>query len=166
VSDADRRLARILAPDSPAAALHRLYGASGPAWMLGLEPGEPLMSVTTTTLLHGRPEITCGVVETPRSRRYYTLRWTSEQGRPAILEVLPITGAMGMRLPSLPGPPTGHAPAPRIKLDPVAAALWRAQVPGPGLALTLRCLAAWWRVAGEASLAEYDATALAAAVLH
>jgi len=166
VSAADRRLGRILAPDSPAAALHRLYGASGPAWVLGLEPGDSLVSVTTTTLLQGRPEITCGVVETPRSGRYYTLRWASEHGRPAILEVLPITGARGLRLPKLPGAQTGHAPEPRIELDPVAAALWRAQVPGPGLPLTLRCLAAWWRVAGKASLAGYEASALAAAVLH
>lgn len=41
-------------------------------------------------------------------------------------------------------------PPARIDLDPVAAALWRVELPLRGPHLLLRCLAAWWRIADQA----------------
>jgi hypothetical protein len=61
----------------------------------------------------------------------------------------------------------GGAPDPAVGLDPVAAALWRHEVPDAGLPLAIRCLSTWWRVQGlvdEDHAPAATAAAVAAAV--
>ena len=157
-----RRLRRLLAPGTPAAALHQLYGAPGPAWVIGCEPADG-RSITTTTVVDEFPPVTCGVVQTARSAHPYTLRWTQQTAAPAVIEVLAVSGAVGLRLPRLPAP---SVPPPLVQLDPVANALWAAPLPVGGPPLVIRCLTAWWRVADELSLSTHTAPTLAAAVTH
>ncbi len=157
-----RRLSRLLALATPAAALHQLYGAPGPAWVLGCEPAD-ILSITTTTLVDGFPPVTYGLVRTTRSAHPYTLRWTPQAAAPVVIEVLAVPGAVGLRLPR---PPASPLPPPLVQLDPVATALWAAPLPIAGPPLVLRCLAAWWRVAEELLLSAYTAPVLAAAVTH
>jgi hypothetical protein len=157
-----RRLRRLLAPGTPAATLHQLYGAPGPAWVIGCEPADG-RSITTTTVVDEFPPVTCGVVQTARSAHPYTLRWTQQTEAPAVIEVLAVSGAMGLRLPRLPAP---SVPPPLVQLDPVANGLWAAPLPVGGPPLVIRCLTAWWRVADELSLSTHTAPTLAAAVTH
>lgn len=55
-------------------------------------------------------------------------------------------------------------PPPRIALDPVATALWRVELPTRGPYLLLRCLAAWWRIAGRLDAPVSGDAAVAAAL--
>ena len=157
-----RRLRRLLAPGTPAATLHQLYGAPGPAWVIGCEPADG-RSITTTTVVDEFPPVTCGVVQTAHSAHPYTLRWTQQTAAPAVIEVLAVSGAMGLRLARLPAP---SVPPPLVQLDPVATTLWAAPLPVGGPPLVIRCLTAWWRVADELSRSTHTAPTLAAAVTH
>jgi hypothetical protein len=59
----------------------------------------------------------------------------------------------------------GGLPEPDSELDPVAVRLWRKALAEHGLPLTLRCLAAWWRIGdGPALLAAHRPSVLAAAI--
>lgn len=170
--DGNRRLRRLLAPDSPAAALHRLYGAGATMWVLGIPPGETPVAATATTVVHnGCSGSTSGVVETRRSALPYTLRWELAGGRPALTEVLAVPTVFELRLPWLNYPgsiPTWlrQPPTPQEPLDPVAQALWRALLPRGGLLLVARCLAAYWRVGQDAPLSFHSPPVLAAALAH
>jgi hypothetical protein len=86
--------------------------------------------------------------------------------------VLPFGTWVSARLPSarwLPGPASARLfeglPEPGCELDPVAIRLWRKVPPVHGLPLTLRCLAAWWRICeGPDSLGGQPPSVLAAAI--
>jgi hypothetical protein len=59
----------------------------------------------------------------------------------------------------------GRLPEPDTDLDPVAVRLWRKALASHGLPLTLRCLAAWWRIGdGPELLARHRPGVLAAAI--
>lgn len=173
VADGDRRVRRFLAADSPAAALHRLYGAAGPAYALGLLPGEQLVESSAASLIEDtRPGVTSGVVWTSVGTFAYSLRWLLEGGHPRVAEVLPTPGAVGLRLPwasfpdGLPPLLRADAPAPRIHLDPIADALWRVELPAAGLLVVARCLAAWWRIADHPEVDGVPPGVAAAALAH
>jgi hypothetical protein len=153
----DRRLARICAPDSPAAAVIRLYGPSGAAWAVGISPTEDLIAVAarTTTASSGVRHASNGYVDTAAGHRFpFLLRWQSPGGTGQIDEILPYDwpfepAHLG---PWVLGPGrTGvHAPPqPRIPLGPVGELLWRRVIPTFGLPGVLRCLAALWRLPDE-----------------
>jgi hypothetical protein len=156
-----RRLSRLVAPDSPAAALIRLYGAAGPAVAIGLGPNEQVRAVAAAGYPSERDEddqleSTGGEVDTGRGRYSYQLRWRCPAGSPLVEEVLPFGVRVGARLPSpryLFTPAASRLfldlPKPRCDLDQVSALLWARALPRHGLPIVLRCLAAWWRVAGN-----------------
>ena len=57
-------------------------------------------------------------------------------------------------------------PEPEADLDPVAVRLWRKVVPAHGLPLTLRCLAAWWRISDSPGLLAGHRPSVLAAAIH
>lgn len=171
----DRKLARLVVPDSPAAAALRVWGTFGPALVLGVPAGGRLDELDAATAAD--PDAPLQVTEGwLRSRLWhypYALRWEG-QGRPGaakVAEVVSGRGVSGARL-------SGHAvrswwrdpararplPAPRVELDPVAAALWRVELPARGPYLLMRCLAAWWRTEGVVGVAGAQEVAVAAAL--
>ena len=153
----DRRLARICAPDSPAAAAIRLYGPSGAAWAVGISPTEDLVAVTahTTTASSSARCASSGYVDTAAGHRFpFLLRWQTPGGTGQIDEILPydrpFEPAHLSRWVLGPGRTGVHAPPqPRIPLGPVGELLWRRVVPTFGLPGVLRCLAALWRLPDE-----------------
>ena len=168
-----RALRRLCAPDSPAAAAVRLHGMLGPATAIGMAPGERPESLTSITAASGVSDLagTCGILDTGRSRYNYVLRWQS--GTRLVAEILPFGTWVSARLPSprsLPGPASarmfGRLPEPGCDLDPVAIRLWRKVPPAHGLPLTLRCLAAWWRICDGPGFAGGPRPSVLAATIH
>lgn len=171
---AERTLSRLVAPGSPAEAAVRLWGAAGPALVVGIPAGvHPTDLDAVTAPEPGRAlQVTEGLLRTGRLRPYaYALRWEG-RGRPGsarVAEVLPRSAGPGARL-SGPGrrgsPAFGRVrlPASRVPLDPVATALWRVELTDRGPRLLLRCLAAWWRVQDQVEVTALGETAVAAAV--
>ncbi|HEY5987330.1 MAG TPA: hypothetical protein VIV12_13290, partial [Streptosporangiaceae bacterium] len=167
-----RALRRLCVPDSPAAAVLRLYGALGPPTAIGMAPGERPESLTSVTSAPRGSDLagTCGFLDAGQSRYNYLLRW--QPNTRLIVEVLPFGSWVSARLPSprwLFGASTarmfGGFPEPECDLDPVAIRLWRKVPPAHGLPLTLRCLAAWWRISdGPQLLAAHRPSVLASAI--
>jgi hypothetical protein len=167
-----RALRRLCTPDSPSAAAVRLYGMSGPAAAVGMAADERPQSLTSDTSASGDSNLagTRGFVDTGRARYDYLLRWDPDTRR--VAEVLPFRGWVSARLPSprwLFGSGSARMfdglPDPDCDLDPVAVRLWRKALPAHGLPLTLRCLAAWWRIGdGPELLAGRRPSVLAAAI--
>jgi len=169
----DPRLARICAPDSPAAAAIRLYGPAGAAWALGISPTEDLVAVAsrTTTASSGVRHASNGYVETAAGHRFpFLLRWQAAGGTAQIDEILPydwpFEPAHLSRWVRGPGRTGVHAPPqPWVPLGPVGELLWRRVIPTFGLPGVLRCLAALWRLPGEdVFLASHDPAAVAAGI--
>lgn len=160
-----RKLARLVAADSPLAALVRLYGSAGPAYGIGVPVGATPTSFTSRH--YDRPVAgsrggTAGTLETRHDSFPYLLLWSSDR---LLDEILPYSmpwhlgrAAFISRLPKV-------APPPRIDLDPVAALLLSGITVHHGLTFTARALAAWWRLPESAELlARFDPATLAAAL--
>lgn len=153
----DRRLGRMCAPDSPAAAAIRLYGPSGAAWAVGFSPTDNLVAVAvrTTSASSGERHASDGYVDTAAGHRYpFLLRWQAPEGSAQLDEILPYDRLFepAHLSPWVPGPGrTGvyAPPQPRVPLGPVGELLWRRVIPTFGLPGVLRCLAALWRLPGE-----------------
>jgi uncharacterized Zn finger protein (UPF0148 family) len=153
----DRRLARICAPDSPAAAAIRLYGPWGAAWAVGISPTEDPVAVAarTTTASSGVRHASHGYVDTAAGHRFpFLLRWQAPGGTGQIDEILPYDWPFEPAHLSPwvrgPGRTVVHAPPqPRVSLGPVGELLWRHVIPTFGLPGVLRCLAALWRLPDE-----------------
>jgi hypothetical protein len=169
----DRRLARLCAPDSPAAAAIRLYGPSGAAWAVGIPPAEDLVAIGSraTTASSGERHTSGGYVDTAAGHRFpFVLRWQALGGAAQIDEILPydrpIEPARLSPWVSGPGRIGVHAPPqPRIPLGPTGELLWRSVIPTFGLPGVLRSLAALWRLPSEdAILDSHGPAAVAAAI--
>ena len=167
----DRRLARICAPDSPAAAAIRLYGPSGAAWAVGLPPTEDPVAVAarTTTASSGVRHASNGYVDTAAGHRFpFLLRWQAAGSAGQIDEILPydwpFESAHLRRWVQGPGRAGVHAPPqPRVPLGPVGESLWRSVIPIFGLPAVLRCLAALWRLPDEGVFVDLHGPAAVAA---
>lgn len=166
----DRRLARICAPDSPAAAAIRLYGPSGAACAVGISPTEKLAAVAcATTASSGLRHASNGYVKTAAGHRFpFLLRWQASGGTGWVDEILPydwpFEPAHLSRWVPGPGRTSVHAPPqPRVPLGPVGELLWRRVTPPFGLPGVLRCLAALWRLPDEDVVLESHGPAAVAA---
>lgn len=168
-----RALRRLCAADSPAAAAVRLYGIQGPARAIGMAAGDRPESLTSITSVPHASELadTCGFLDVGRDRYNYLLRWQPYMR--LVAEVLPFGSWVSARLPSarwLPAPAAarmfGGLPEPDCDLDPVAVRLWRKVLPAHGLPLTLRCLAAWWRISDRPELPAGPRPGVLAAAIH
>ena len=166
----DRRLARLCAPDSPAAAAIRLYGPSGAAWAVGISPTERLAAVAgATTASSGLHQTSNGYVETAAGHRFpFLLRWQASGRTGLIDEILPydfpFEPAHLSQWVAGPGRAGVHAPPqPRFPLGPVGELLWRSVIPIFGLPAVLRCLAALWRLPDEDGVVDSHGPAAVAA---
>lgn len=156
--------------DSPLRALHRLYGPAGPLYALGIPIGQWPDKVTAGThpTEGSAPTMTIGVVGAGAVDYHYSLCWWLEADRPVIGEIAPTPHPLA--LPPARGETRAtaarlheHAPQPTADLDPVAAALWRAELGRTGLPFVVRCLAIWWRLESSSDPAK-PAAAVAAAI--
>lgn len=166
----DRRLLRLCATDSPAAAAIRLYGPSGAAWAVGISPTEKLAAVTRATTASSDLHHACnGYVETVVGHRFpFLLRWQTSGGTGWVDEILPydrpFEPARLGRWVLGPGRAAVYAPPqPRVPLGPAGELLWRRVVPTFGLPTVLRCLAALWRLPDEEAFLESHGPAAVAA---
>lgn len=167
-----RALRRLCTPDTPAAAVIRLFGADGPLVAVGLAADEGPQSLTSVSEVFGDGELagTGGYLSTSRADYTYLLRWHPQTR--LVSEVLPFGAWVSDRLPAavwMYGPGAQRMfrglPEPDAELDPVAARLWRKGLPVHGLPVTVRCLTAWWRIGdGPGLLDRYRPSVLAAAV--
>ncbi|MEX2290467.1 MAG: hypothetical protein WD794_09105 [Mycobacteriales bacterium] len=176
----DRKLARVVVPGSPAEAALRVWGSFGPALAVGVPATARLTELDAATRADpdAALQVTDGWLRSPQRHYPYSVRWEGASGRPGAVRVAEVVSGQlpgGARL-------SGHLvrswwreprsrplPASRIALDPVAAALWKVELPGRGPYLLLRCLAAWWRISdrvhvtgGESAVAAALARLLAA----
>ncbi|HUY49804.1 MAG TPA: hypothetical protein VMV92_29495 [Streptosporangiaceae bacterium] len=168
-----RALRRLCAPESPATAAIRLYGISGPTTAIGMAAGERPESLTSATWASDDSDLagTCGFLDAGRARYNYLLRWHPDTR--LVAEVLPFGSWVSARLPSprwLFGSVSARMfdglPEPDCDLDPVAVRLRRKVLPAHGLPLTLRCLAAWWRISGGPEFPAGRRPSVLAAAIH
>jgi hypothetical protein len=166
-----RALRRLCATGTPAAAALRLFGAAGPAVAVGLAAGEEPERLTSASEVYGELAGTGGHLSAGRGDYTYLLRW--EPQAKLVCEVLPFGSWVADRLPSprwLFTPAAarmfGGLPEPGTDLDPVAIRLWRKALAEHGLPLTLRCLAAWWRIGDSAALLAAHRPSVLAAAVH
>lgn len=174
VARGDRRVARLILPDSPAAAAVRVWGPQGPAFALGMPASEQANEVDVRSFVdpESTMQLTAGRLISDRTSYAYTLRWQGGAGHQPAGQVAEVIGgqtAGDARLSSYLVPPwwlepsrIATLPPLRIDLDPVAAALWRVELTRRGIPLLLRCLASWWRAAP--ALADLAVLPLAAAM--
>jgi hypothetical protein len=157
VADGQRWPRKKLAPHSPLSALHRLYGAVGPLYVLGLGPDAWPSEFTAGThpSQPGLPVLTTGALIVGSVRVPYGLTWWLEAGKPVLAEVTPGPSFGRVQVPD--------PPAPRLELDPVAAGLWNVELAVSGLPLVVRGLATWWRIEGSIS-ERHEPGAIAGAV--
>lgn len=165
VAHGERWPRKKVARNSPLSALYRLYGPEGPLRALGVPSGAWPAEATTVTYpsSSGAPMLTHGEIKVGRGVYPYSLYWWLEAGKPVLAEVLP------MPTPLLLAPngrsDTGlrdDSPRPLVPLDPVAAELWRVELPATGLPMTVRCLATWWRMEAAADPSQPPAAVAAA----
>ncbi|MEX2553675.1 MAG: hypothetical protein WD627_11825 [Actinomycetota bacterium] len=149
------------AAQSPLACLHRLYGASGALWAIGMAPGElpDYVYSTTAVPVSGEPEVTAGSVRSAASRWEYSfwLQWKMKDGVAVVNEVLPHPLECRRLYEStyLPPPVAGRLyrpPEPRVQLEAVESVIWQRGLPVFGLSVALRAMALGDRVAGIGGL--------------
>ena len=163
----------VLAPGSPAAALHGLLGGPGLTRVIGLPDGEvPDRFSAQPAGGMGHGDLIAGLLlgDDGTECRYYLC---CQDGLVAEVLPYPVTAGgefvpaywWGRRYAAAGGSPSGPVPA-RSGLDPVGKALLSAGPGWNGLPVTARALAAWARIrAGHPRLrTEHEAPVLAAAV--
>lgn len=174
VARQDRRVGRLVVPDSPVEASLRLWGTRGPAIVVGLHADEQPSHVEVHTAPNASATVqtTSGWVRTDQRDYPFRLRWQGGPGRPGVTRVAEVIGgsrdldrrAPSSRRPWLPFPARALPPA-RIELDSVAATLWDVEPGRGGLPSLLRCLASWWQAETTMETTSgWSGTAVAAAV--
>jgi hypothetical protein len=175
---ADPRIGRLYAPDSPAAAMHTMFGAAGPLRAIGVAPHDrpQAWGAAASEKARGGADmfIMDGTLDSASRQYGFQVGWQFVGENALIAEIAPFHGAWWPNLPDarmLQYFAVAHGldraiPDSRAKLDRVAAAIWRvASV--YGLSLTLRALAAWWRLAdGPDVAARYSPPVVAAAIVR
>ncbi len=167
VVDGERRkLTRLIAPDSPLAALTRLYGAAGPLFGIGVPAGHAPVQFTCGNYdqpVAGQRGGTAGDLHTHDDQYPYLLLWSPNR---LLEEILPYK--MPWHLAALTrfrGRSITQAPPAQTDLDPVATRLFTRTTPRHGLTFAARALAAWWRLPEpDDLLARFPPQVLAAAV--
>lgn len=159
-----RKVSRLVAPDSPLAALVRLYGADGPLAGAGVPAGHLPSGFTVGNYdrpVAGQRGGTGGELKTHVGDAQYLLIWSPDR---LLEEIYPYSspwhlGRATMFVPAVPAPPA------RVELDPVARLLLTATSARHGIPFAARVLAAWWRLPDpDALLARFPPRTVAATV--
>jgi hypothetical protein len=161
-----RRLNRLIAPESPLAALTRLYLSAGPLHGINIPAGHSPVSFTCGNYdqpVAGRRGGTTGAVRTSHGEYPYLLLWSPQR---LLDEILPYGGPWHLGAFSRLGRPAiTPAPPTHRDLDPVAVLLHTRTTARYGLAFTARTLAAWWRLPDpDDLLARFTPRVLAATI--
>lgn len=159
-----RKMSRLIAPDSPLAALTRLYGADGPLAGAGVPAGHGPTEFTLGNYdrpVAGQRGGTAGELRTHLGIFQYLLLWSPDK---RLDEIYPYSqpwhlGRATMFVAATPAPPT------RVDLDPVARLLFTRTPARHGLTFAARALAAWWRLPDpDALLARFSPRVIAGAL--
>jgi hypothetical protein len=137
---------RLIAPDSPLAALTRLYGALGPLYGIGVPIGHTPDRFTCANYdqpVAGERGGTAGSLYTRHDEYRYLLLWSPER---LLEEIYPysLPWHLGRNASFLLR--GAEAPEPHLDLDLVAKLLLTRTTARYGLTFTARTLAAWWRL--------------------
>lgn len=167
-----RGLRNILAPDSPAAVLHRLYGSDGLRYVIGVPHAARLESVSTAPGIAMADDwgSTSGTLTTTHGRYPFVIHWRHDGRTITVAEVLPCAlmpdgGLHPVYWWLLEGRPADHDAPPVLRqLDDVSTLLASTGVAVHGVPVAGRALAAWWRVADEPLVAH--APGVIAAAVH
>ena len=160
-----RKLSRLIAPDSPLAALTRLYGAAGPLHGIGVPAGHTPLSFTYANYdrpVAGQRGGTAGELRTHHGQYPYLLLWSPDK---LLDEVFPYSAPWHLGRAQMFREPLTHVPAPRTDLDKVAQLLLTRVAARHGLTFAARALAAWWRLPDpDILLARFSPRVVAATV--
>ncbi|MDT5024821.1 MAG: hypothetical protein QOE61_1247 [Micromonosporaceae bacterium] len=145
-----RGLRNVFRNDSPAAALHHVYGADGPLLAIGSPPRPALVgfSADSTRMAHDWGLAT-GYVITEHTRYPYSMRWHETPSGVTVSEILPFSTLADRRFNLLYWLGNGlldEVPLPTKPVDDVSSMLIEFGIPWHGFAVTARALAAWFRV--------------------
>jgi hypothetical protein len=158
-------LSRLIAADSPLAALTRLYGAAGPLRGIGIPAGHTPVSFTCGNydrLVAGQRGGTAGELRTHRGQYPYLLLWSPDK---LLDEVFPYSAPWHPGRAQMLLEPLTHVPAPRTDLDAVAQLLLTHVAARHSLTFAARALAAWWRLPDpNGLLARFSPRVLAATI--
>jgi hypothetical protein len=141
-----RKLSRLIAPDSPLAALTRLYGAAGPLRGIGIPAGHAPVSFTSGHYdrpVAGERGGTAGELSTHRAQYPYLLLWSGDR---LLEEIFPFSAPWHLGRAQMLLKPLAQVPPPRTDLDTVAQLLLGHVAARHGLTFAARALAAWWRL--------------------
>jgi len=172
-----RALRNVYAADSPAAALHRLYGCAGPQLAIGmpLEALPDAVAISQTDVRDGGGMST-GIVRTDQGDDYrFGMHWRSASRNLTVAEVLPCLLSEDGRLQLTYWWRFGQAreaasgdarlgPDELAGLDPVVRLLVAVGPDLYGVPVLARAAAMWWRIAGRPP--DHPPAILAAAVLR
>jgi hypothetical protein len=147
-----RKLSRLIAPDSPLAALVRLYGSAGPLNGIGVPAGHTPVRFTCGNYdqpVAGNRGGTAGELNTHHGEYPYLLLWSPDR---LLEELFPYSmpwhlGRGGMYFTKV-----TRIPAPRVDLDVVSQLLLSHTTARHGLTFAARALAAWGRLPDQDSL--------------
>jgi hypothetical protein len=163
-------LGGLLAPDSPAATLFRLYGANGPGTLLGMEAGPTQYTAAACPSHPGRPEAVSGRIQGGDHLYGYQITWRFDGLTALAEELLPTIAEAGRRMHppwlimKVISPGTRDLIAP-WGLKRVERQIWKYSLPYCGLPPVLRMLTAWNRVPDhDALLQAHPPKAIAAAI--
>lgn len=143
----NQKLARLIAADSPLAALILLYGSAGALRGIGVPTGHTPIKFTCQNYdspVAGQRGGTAGVLHTDHGTFPYLLLWSPDR---LLEEIFPYSNPWHLGMAArIRVKPVTHAPPAHHKLDTVADLLLDRTTARHGLTFTARCLAAWWRL--------------------
>jgi hypothetical protein len=161
-----RKLGRLIAPDSPLAALTRLYSGSGPLHGIGVPASHTPVKFTYGNYdqpLAGQRGGTGGTLHTAHGEYTYLLLWSPNR---LLEEIFPYSAPWSLGMAArMRRPPVTQAPPPLVDLDTVAKLLLTRTTARHGLTFAARALAAWWRLPNPDDLLARFAPRVLAATL-
>jgi hypothetical protein len=165
-------LRTLLAADTPAAALYRLFGAAGLRHAVGIPATARLETFTTASaIVDDNRGLTSGAVMTDAGDFPYTLHWTVQGQEILVAETLPYPLYADGRINAMYWWTAGRRTHPLHKptatgLDPVTTALIQVGSAWHGLVVAARAVAAWWRLSNQHHLQVPAEPAELAAAIH
>lgn len=165
-------LRKLVAPDTPAATLYRLFGAAGLRHAVGIPANARLETFSTSSTVVGDDRgLTSGTIATDAGSFPYTLHWAVQDQAALVAEALTYPLYPDGRINAMywwtAGRRTHTSPKPTANgLDPVTRALIHTGTAWHGLAVSARAVTAWWRLTNDHDLSSTFEPATTAAATH